>query len=74
MTISSAAFQANRYLSGNYTGKIAASLVAMEFAIYVLIPEDTNLGPKVWGGCFGVCFALVLEDEFRCEAALCFLK
>lgn len=46
----------------------------MEFAIYVVVPEGTNSEPKVCGGCFGVYFALLLEDEFSCEAVLCFLK
>lgn len=32
--------------------------------MYVLIPEGTNSEPKVWGGFFGVYFALLLGDEF----------
>lgn len=63
MAISSA-FQANRYQSSNYTWKITASLVVMEFAICVLAPEGTNSETKVWGGFFGMYFALLLEDEF----------
>lgn len=60
----SSAFQANCYHSSNYTWKIAASLVVMEFSICMLTLEGTNSETKVWGGFFGMYFAILLEDEF----------